>query len=84
MFNVNNISAILWHSVLLVEETKVPVENRSAASHRQTLSQTLSRKIKIVRNDMDVNEHDRLSNMTLRLKLKYSFLSFFIFFYLPI
>jgi hypothetical protein len=30
----NNISAILWQSVLLVEETRVPVENyRLAASH---------------------------------------------------
>ena len=30
----NNISVILWHSVLLVEETKVPGENhRPAASH---------------------------------------------------
>ena len=35
----NNISAILWQSVLLVEETRVPVENyRLAASHWQTLS----------------------------------------------
>jgi hypothetical protein len=35
----NNISVILWQSVLLVEETGVPVENhRPVASHRQTLS----------------------------------------------
>jgi hypothetical protein len=35
----NNISAISWWSVLLVEETRVPGENhRPAASHRQTLS----------------------------------------------
>ena len=35
----NNISAILWQSVLLVEETRVPGENhRPAASHGQTLS----------------------------------------------
>jgi len=35
----NNISAISWRSVLLVEETGVPVENhRHAASHLQTLS----------------------------------------------
>ena len=35
----NNISVISWHSVLLVEETKVPGENhRPVASHRQTLS----------------------------------------------
>jgi len=36
VFNVtfNNISAILWQSVLLVEETRVPEENhRPAASH---------------------------------------------------
>jgi len=35
----NNISVILWQSVLLVEETGVPGENyRSVASHWQTLS----------------------------------------------
>ena len=35
----NNISAISWRSVLLVEETRVPGENhRPATSHWQTLS----------------------------------------------
>jgi hypothetical protein len=34
----NNISAISWRSVLLVEETGVPGENRPDASHWQTLS----------------------------------------------
>ena len=35
----NNISVISWWSVLLVEETGVPVENhRPVASHCQTLS----------------------------------------------
>jgi hypothetical protein len=35
----NNISIILWRSVLLLEETRVPGENhRPAASHQQTLS----------------------------------------------
>jgi len=35
----NNISVILWRSVLLVEEIGVPGENnRSVASHWQTLS----------------------------------------------
>jgi len=35
----NNISAISWRSVLLVEETGVPGENhRPVASHWQTLS----------------------------------------------
>jgi len=35
----NNISAISWQSVLLMEETRVPREkHRPAASHRQTLS----------------------------------------------
>jgi hypothetical protein len=41
MFNgtFNNISVILWRSVLLVEETRVHGENyRPAASHLQTLS----------------------------------------------
>jgi len=41
LFNVtfNNISVILWWSVLLVEQTGVPGENkRPAASHWQTLS----------------------------------------------
>ena len=33
----NNISAISWRSVLLVEETEVPGENnRPDANHRQT------------------------------------------------
>jgi len=35
----NNISAMSWRSVLLVEETGVPGENRRpAANHSQTLS----------------------------------------------
>jgi hypothetical protein len=35
----NNISVISWWSVLLVEETEIPVENhRPAATHWQTLS----------------------------------------------
>ena len=35
----NNISAISWWSILLVEETGVPGENhRHVASHRQILS----------------------------------------------
>ena len=41
VFNVtfNNISVISWRSILLVEETGVPVENHQpAASHWQTLS----------------------------------------------
>jgi hypothetical protein len=34
-----NISVILWQSILLVEETRVPGENHQpAASHWQTLS----------------------------------------------
>ena len=44
MFNAtsNNISAISWRSVLLVEETGVPGENhRLAASHSQTLSHNI-------------------------------------------
>jgi hypothetical protein len=37
----NNISAISWRSVLLVEETGIPGENqRSTACHRKTLSHT--------------------------------------------
>jgi hypothetical protein len=41
MFNAtfNNSSAISWQSVLLVEETGVPIENhRPVASHKHTLS----------------------------------------------
>ena len=35
----NNISVLLWQSVLLMEETGLPGENhRPAASHWQTLS----------------------------------------------
>jgi hypothetical protein len=38
----NNISVISWRSVLLVEETGVPVENhRPVASHWQTLSHNI-------------------------------------------
>ena len=38
----NIISVILWQSVLLVEETRVPGENhRPASSHSQTLSQNV-------------------------------------------
>jgi hypothetical protein len=37
--NFNNISAISWQSVLLMEETRVPVENHwPAASHWQTMN----------------------------------------------
>jgi hypothetical protein len=40
---VNNISVISWQSVLLVEETRVPVENhRPVTSHWQTLSHNVS------------------------------------------
>jgi hypothetical protein len=40
----NNISAISWQSVLLVEETRVPCENHQpVASHRQTLSNNVVR-----------------------------------------
>jgi len=41
VYNVtfNNISVILWQSVLVVEETRVPGENpQPATSHWQTLS----------------------------------------------
>jgi hypothetical protein len=39
----NNISVILWRSDLLVEETRVPVENHPpVASHWQTLSHNAS------------------------------------------
>ena len=35
----NNISVIMWHLVLLVEETRVPRENHKPfTSHSQTLS----------------------------------------------
>jgi hypothetical protein len=38
----NNISVISWRSVLLVEETGIPVENhRPVASHWQTLSHSV-------------------------------------------
>ena len=39
---LNNISAISWRLVLLVEETGVPEENhRTAAGHWQTLSHNI-------------------------------------------
>ena len=38
----NNIAVIMWRSVLLVEETGIPRENRRAvASHWQILSHTI-------------------------------------------
>ena len=51
----NHISAILWRSVLLVEETGVPGENRTAASHGQTLSHNV---VSITpRHERDSNPH---------------------------
>jgi len=39
----NNISVISWRSVLLVEETRVPAENRRpVTSHWQTLSHNVA------------------------------------------
>jgi hypothetical protein len=32
----NNISAISWHSVLLVEETGLPAENHRHVAHKKT------------------------------------------------
>jgi hypothetical protein len=43
----NNISAILWRSVLLVEETRVPVENHwPVTSHWQTMRPLKGRQLK--------------------------------------
>ena len=45
MYNAtfNNIFVILWWSVLLVDETRIPGENhRLVASHRQTLSHNVA------------------------------------------
>ena len=59
MFNAtfNNISAISWRSVLLVEETGVPGENhRLVASHRQTLSRNVV---------LSTPRHERVSNTQL-------------------
>jgi len=51
---INNISVISWRSVLLVEETGVPGENRRrAASHRQTLSHNVVSRIP--RHEQDSN-----------------------------
>jgi hypothetical protein len=50
----HNILAIPWLSVLLMEETGVPEKKHT------DLSQVT----------MDVNEHERISNITLRHKLK--------------
>ena len=41
--HINNISAILWLSVLLVEENRVPGENHQpVASHWQTFSHNVA------------------------------------------
>jgi hypothetical protein len=43
---LNNISVISWQSVLLVKETRVPIENhRPVASHRQALSHNVVSKL---------------------------------------
>ena len=50
----NNISVILWRSVLLVEETGVPGENhRPVASHFQTLSHDVV--LSTLRHERDSN-----------------------------
>jgi len=58
VFNVtfNNISAISWQSVLLMEETGVPGENhRPVASHWQTLSQNVESCIEYTSPEWDSN-----------------------------
>ena len=45
----NNISVISWRSVLLVEETGVPIENhRPASSRRQTLLHNVASSIESI------------------------------------
>jgi hypothetical protein len=52
----NNISVILWWSVLLMEETGVPGENqRPVASHRQNLSHNDNVVSSTPRNQRDLN-----------------------------
>jgi len=54
----NNISVILWRSVLLVEETGVPRENHwPAASHCQNLSHHVA---------SSIPRHERGSNSQLK------------------
>jgi hypothetical protein len=50
----NNISVILWRSVLLVEETGVPGENHCLAP-RQTLSDNVVSSTP--RHEQDLNSH---------------------------
>jgi len=51
----NNISVILWRSVLLVEETGLPGENhRPAAGHLQTLSHTYN----VVSSTIRIRSHN--------------------------
>ena len=57
----NNISAISWRSVFLVEETGVPGENhRPAASHRQTSPHNVV---------SSTPRHERDSNSQLQCKI---------------
>jgi hypothetical protein len=52
--NFNNISVILWRSVLLVDGTRVPGENHlPAASNGQTLSHNVVSST--LRNEQDSN-----------------------------
>jgi len=58
VFNVtfNNISAISWRLVLLVEETGVPREtHRPAASHWQTLSHNVKPSIEYTSSEWGSN-----------------------------
>jgi hypothetical protein len=58
VFNVtfNNISVILWQSVLLVEENGLPTKNNHpAASHGQTLSHNVVSSAP--RHEHDSNSH---------------------------
>jgi hypothetical protein len=72
----NNISAISWQSVLLVEETGlccgkiIFLRERERERELKKNGKILITTIVLVRTDMNVNEHKRLSNITLRHKLK--------------
>ena len=58
---LNNISVILWWSVLLVEETRVPRENhRPVACHRQTLSHNVVSST--TRHERGSNSHNSIGD----------------------